>query len=221
MTFRRTLCWLLVEKYPHRLPDVFRAVIDTREGQHHYAGEYAAAVARAPVAPADARRVLTSATLHDNSDVRTAGITHLRALDPKLAKGRLLFSLAEVPGERNGHLLAYAELMTASADPDEWRALARAVPRAGVGGRIALLNRVWTARAPAARRHQLALLAEHLNDDEYDGDRGWWGFEVRNLAALRLADLLGVEARPDVGWGARQWSDLRARVRAALEGRTL
>jgi hypothetical protein len=80
------------------------------------------------------------------------------------------------------------------------------------------------------RKLRLALLTEYLTDDavrDVDSDRRRFlsssiaGYrfdrlEVRNFAALQLAEIFKFDDEPDRDWSAAQWTELRERVRAAV-----
>jgi hypothetical protein len=229
--FRAAIFWLLTEKYPERLPQVFREVIDTRPNQsRYYAWHYAEAVAEAPIPEADARKVLEYAATQEDDFVRAAGLYHLRAFAPTRAKELLLPILAEMPAAPWPADAAFARIAAEGADADEWKALSLAVRRADPGGRLELLRAVASAKSREGRKHRLALLADYLTDDavrDVDDDRArfHWSdsagrkfvrLEVRNWSALLLAKVLQVDAEPGEEWTARQWADLREKARAKL-----
>jgi hypothetical protein len=229
--FRPTLFWLLTERYPQRVPGVYRALIDTRPRHHDSAWRYAQALAEGPLPTADKRKALEYAARQENPNVRWGAIKYLRAVDPKLAHEILLAALANIPVEADRHDSVLAFVVAECADADEWRALGLAVRRADPGGRLELLQKVARATAPEGRKHRLALLAEYLTDDavrsasENRSRFQWTDFagsafnrlEVRNFAAARLAKVLGVDADLDKDWTAAQWAELRARVRAKVK----
>jgi hypothetical protein len=215
--FRPMLFWLLTEKYPERVPGVYRALIDTRSRQHRFAWRYAKAVAEGPLPVADKRKILEYAAIQDSPTIRWGGIKYLRAVDPELAHGILLAALAKLPTEADARESYLAMVAAEGTDPDEWRALGLAVRRADPGGRLELLQAVAFATAPEGRKHRLAFLAEYLSDDAVrDADATPRRLEVGNFAALRLANLLKIDAEPTEDWTAAQWAELRAKVRAKV-----
>ena len=213
---REAHLWLLKERYPERLPAVFREMIDTRPNQHCYAEDYAKAIVQAPVPEADVRKVFEYAVMHEEPWVASAGIAYLRLYNPKRAKERLLDRLATQPG------YSFARVASEGTDPDEWKALGLAVRRANVALRVEMLSAVARADAPNGRAQRLSFLAEHLTDDEVweDEDRTYSPrrrIEVRNVLAMRLAEVFRFDAEPDRDWTAAQWAALREQVRAKLK----
>jgi hypothetical protein len=217
--FRPGLLWLLAEKYPQRLPEVFRTAVDTRIGHARYAWEYARAVAGARIPDADKRKVLEHAAAQDQPGVREAGIYFLRPLDPKRAKERALRALAEIPGYRDGDA-ALAFVVAEGADADEWAALARAVRRANAARQIDLLCGVLCAKTPEGRKHRIAFLTQYLADEAgADAPAGRAAqAEARHLAGTQLAALLLIETGPyPTDWtAAPPWAELRDDVKAEL-----
>ena len=79
------------------------------------------------------------------------------------------------------------------------------------------------------RERRLACLVAFLDDRELRDDskdkEKWDGpcaaftfpkIEVRNFAAMQIASILKLGAHPDEFWTARQWNELRKRVRTEL-----
>jgi hypothetical protein len=216
--FRAVLFDLLAEKYPQHLPGVFRALIDERPNHHVHAWNYAKAIADAPLPPADKRKIFEYAAIQEQPTLRAAGIYYLRPFDPKMAKGLLLLGLAQMPVVPDVSETHLAGIVAEGTDPDEWRALGLAVRRAEVGARIRMLAVIARKTTPAGRKHRIAFLAEYLRDDELRDAEGFndrfLRLEVRNAAAMRLAQVLELPAEPDLDWTPAQWAALRTQVRA-------
>jgi hypothetical protein len=220
--FRAMMFWLLTEKYPERLSGVFRAVIDARPNQHHAAWHYAKAIAESPVPEADARKALEYAATQENSALRAAGIYYLRPFDPTRAHELLLRGLAAMPTHPVGDEVALAGIAAEGTDADEWKALSLAVRRADAASRVELLGEIARAKTSKAHKQRLAFLADYLTDDAVRVDERitvspFRRIEVRNWAAIQLAELLKIDAEPGDHWTAKQWSDLREKVRAKLK----
>lgn len=229
---KQTLFWLLCEKYPARVPEVYRDLIDNHPNLARSSWQVARAIAEGPLPADDKRKVLEHAASQLDPSHRCAGIHFLRPYDAESAHTRLLAALDALPTEPAQEEAFPAWVVAANDDPREWQALAKATRRADVGGRLELLFAV--ARQPAAdgRRQRLAFLAEYLDDDAVmeseEGDPrrvfrssdiapgSFPRLEVRNFAALRLARMLQVEGIPDPEWTAAQWVELREKVRVAV-----
>jgi hypothetical protein len=234
--FHEPLLWLLAEKYPKRLPDLFRKVIDTRPGQYKHAQHYAKAIAQAALPLADKRKILEYAASQENGSVGAAGSDYLNRLDPKW-KAQLIRDLTEAPINPKEPRTDLAAVVANDAEADEWRALALLVRRSSAPARMHLLRAISgpdDGSQPVDRavwKCRLALLAEYLTDDEARTDNPFpfslfprW--EVRNFAALHLAKVLGLyqgpeetppEWDPDPDWTAAEWAELRDKLRAKVK----
>jgi hypothetical protein len=233
---------LLVEKYPKRLPEVYRRLMDAQEGGDYRSEHYAEAVAGAAISPEEQRKVLVYAAKHDDPWHRFAGIKYLYKLDPKRGTELLIAALDRVPVDADTTELRFIEILVEVAEPTAWEALARAAKRAGLKTRFDLLFAVTgdSEPTPESRKYQLAFVASYLNDDAlWDAALGsaplpgtnnascFAQNEIRNWGALRLARLLGFDDQPNRGWTAEQqtaeqwtaeqWAQYRERVYLALE----
>jgi hypothetical protein len=219
--FRPGLLWLLAEKYPQHLPEVFRKAIDTRKKHVLFAWEYVKIIAESRIPNADKQKILEYAAKQDNPNIRAAGIYYLRRLNlnPKFAKEQLLLGLAKIsdhPQEQNAGL---AFIVAEGSDPDEWKAFLRAF-RANEDTRLELLCAVLCAKTPEGHKHRLAFLTEYLNDiakAEVSAELLSQA-EAPHAVAMQFAALLKIDTDDHKNhWSAAQWSELRARVRAKLK----
>jgi hypothetical protein len=225
-----TLFWLLCEKYPKRLPEVYRDLIDKHSDLDYSSWEFARAVAQGPLPVAEKQRVLEYAASQTNPNHRAAGVKYLRNFDPKRADELLLAALDRLPSKVTWEHLPLVELAAQRHRPEEWRALGLAVRRAETESRIGLLKVIGEETAAESGRARLALLTEYLTDDAlcdktgvvpkpipYDiADTGFRRLEVRNFAALQLAKSLQFNDEPHDGWTVKDWADLRNRVRTMI-----
>jgi hypothetical protein len=226
----RVLFAILVERYPARLPEVYRRLMDDEPGMSHYGYQYAEAVAAAPLPLADKLKVLEYAARHREPEHRWDGISALRRFDPRRANEFLVAALDKVQRYPTQDEVRLAYLVSGDPDPVVWAALARAAKRVDPGTRVELLYAACGRRPDPATRHlQLAFAVSFLADTEvwdttygtqhnraYNG-RGFEQGAVRNYAAAVLAQALGLEAYPDRDWTAEDWTCLHALVRLALE----
>jgi hypothetical protein len=227
---RLTLFWLLTEKYPERVPAVYRALIDKRPGHRDFSLRYAKAIADGPLPAAEKRKILEYAAIQESPAHRWAGIYYLRPYDPKLAKGLLLAALANMPNDPSESEARLALIVAEGTDPEEWQMLSKTVRRLDPGTRLELLRMISLAKTVEGRTLRLAFLAEYLTDDavrdvnsDFNRFRYSWvvgrdfpQLEVRNFSAMRLAVLLGLDVEPEKEWSAAQWAELREKVRAAV-----
>jgi hypothetical protein len=214
---REMLLRLIAEKYPERLPDVFRKIIDERALLRNHSWLFARAIEDGPIPPPDKQKIFDYAACCEYPAVRSAGIHFLRPYDPVRAKKLLLLALSKLSTRPSNRAALYARTVAEGTDRDEWRAFGLALRQAEPAGRRRLLNRMLDAEAPAARKLRLALAAEYLTDDDTEPpfeNELTLQFEVRNTVALRLAEQLGLEA--DVYQTEEEWAAFRATLRTRV-----
>ncbi|MCI0702695.1 MAG: hypothetical protein L0241_16570 [Planctomycetia bacterium] len=229
--FRDTLFWLLCDKYPKRVPEVYRDLIDKHRELADRSWQFAEALAHGPLPVADKRKILEFAARQVEPHHRVAGVKFLRLFDAKQADELLLSGLERLSSRPSGGEMTLVELAAERDDPREWQALAKAVRRAEVEWRIRLLMVIAEERAPESLKKRLAFLAEYLTDDALCdkaderqqhrrlivADTDFARLEVRNFAALGLAQILQFDDEPHNGWSAAQWTELREKVRAKVK----
>jgi hypothetical protein len=217
--FRPGLLWLLAEKYPQRLPEVFRKCIDTRPQHSLFAWEYAKLVSESRIPEADKRKVLEYAATRDQPEVSMAGIYYIRSFDPKFAKEKILLGLkGDVEFDLGTIYLPF--IVAETRDPDEWKALALAMRRAIRSGQVNMICAVLCAKAPGAKKERLALLRDFLTEEAIA--RAPNGpptqAEAQRIAETQLADLLKIEMQlyPKDWATDAQWNEFREQVKAIL-----
>jgi hypothetical protein len=229
---------VLTRKYPGRLPVVYREILDHRPSQD--SRELAEAIAHSRLARATKVDLLARAARHPLFRHRCPALTWLSEIDPPLFAERLVEELS-IPHAKAGEdryyprVPALAGFVRETSDPRAWQQLEKLARESVVGDRLRYIDGVgmtWRGAADPHRREQMRFLAAFLDDAtaaRYDvgseKDTSGWQLlqftrlEVRDLAAMRLAELLGLHARPEDEWTAAQWSALRQPVREALRTR--
>lgn len=226
---------LLFEKYPRRVPEAYRAVLDNQPSTYATGDRCARAIAEGPLALDEKRKAFEFAATHSDPGHRLTGLDYLIDFDAKRGAELLAATLDALPADADIPELRFAGLVAKVAEPKAWEALGRAAKRAGPDTRAELLFLVadQTKPAPGARKHRLALLASYLDDDSrWDGqsrnssgvvpaampaNRTFAQSEVRNWAAMKLAEVLGLNQKPDRDWSAEQWAALREKVCAKVK----
>jgi hypothetical protein len=216
---RPGLMWLLAEKYPQRLPEVFRKCIDTRPEHALYAWEYAKLVAESRIPEADKRKVLEYAATKDHPQVSMAGIYYIRRFDPKFAKEKILLGLkGDVEFDLGTIYLPF--IVAETRDPDEWKALTLAMRSAIRSGQVNMICAVLCAKTPNAKKERLAFLRDFLTDEAIASAPNGppTQAEAQRTAETQLADLLKIETKPyPTDWTARaSWDELREEVKELL-----
>jgi hypothetical protein len=228
---------LLVKKYPQRIPEIYRELLDKHP--FVYSEPLLAAIhdSSFPRTEKIALFVL-GATCH-TLEHRLSALQHLRDLDTERFVTLLVATLDNLPEAPATQIffacpesrLAY--FVYSSDDPRVWQALERAARRADPGLRMEMLANLGPepVRCAVPRRRCLAFLGSFLEDATlrdttmnpgmYPYRYAGYGFsrlEIRNFAALRIAAVMGkpvVEARSD--WTAEQWAQLRASMREIVK----
>lgn len=225
---------VVATKYPHRLPDVYRAVLARRPAAA--CEPVAAALARSGVPAREKLALFTAGATHASYAHRWPALVALKELDAKRFDELVLAEVEALPAEpRDKDELAphspasVAQLAFLSEDPRVWAALAAAARRAAVElrgrllfGRTGLLS-PWRPR-PANRVEFVRLMASFLDDEGVFGDSfhqrhflSAWAeqIEIRNLAAHELARLFGIDFEVKFDITPAEWAKLRDEVRAA------
>jgi hypothetical protein len=122
----------------------------------------------------------------------------------------------------------FGHLVILTPQPAVWQEFLRAARRAEVGLRMEYMG-MFTYRyvGDRQRRQRIACLAAFLDDAEhYDvaasgqtGPHAAFTFRqltMRDFAASKLAELLGLDRHGAPDWNSEQWAALRAEVRLAL-----
>jgi hypothetical protein len=235
----RVLLPLLFEKYPRRVPEVYRAVLDGQPSTYATGDRCAQALAEGPLPVEEKRKAFEFAAAHADAGHRLVGLRHLIDLDPRRGAELLVAALDALPADADASELRIAALAANVAESSAWESLARAVQRAGVGTRMELFALVadQVQPPPATRKYRLAFLASYLDDaSDWDGRprfsdrvagtsvpskmpaaRVFALNEVRNWAAWKLVDALRMKEKPDRDWTAEQWAALREKVRARVK----
>ena len=214
---RDVLFPLLVEKYPHRLPEVYRRFLDTKD-RSDLDNPYAKAIVEAPIPLADKLKVLEYAATHPAPGHRWVGLHYLREVDPKRGNELLIAALDRLETTSARDEIRLAQIVPSDIEAKVWAALARAAKRTRADTRVLLLEDLAAAKptAPTCRRLQLALLADHLTDAEVAKTPDHQT-AVGNHAAALLATMFDFGVQTARNRTPAQWAHLHERVRHALE----
>lgn len=228
------LVYLLEKKYPQRLPEVYRTLLDSRPKMVSW--PVAAALARCKAPWEKKVELFAYAGRSKSLEHARMALGHLSDLDPPRFVEVLTAALDELPKSPRGpHYWmcdeqCFASLVCYAKDRRAWQALERAAKRADVGLRLQFLERVGESEAPDARAARLDFLAAFLDDstprdlgsdrERYSGFPAGHDFpqlEVRNFAAQMIAEVLRLDRKPEPAWTAEQWAELRSFVRKELK----
>ena len=167
-------------------------------------------------------------------------LQNLAKLDQQACSALLLPILGQLPSDATGPYWTspepgFTHVVVQLEDDKVWRAYLGAAKRSSVGLRMEMINPMdycYIGKKNLARR--LAFLSAFLDDNavrEMSGEKGQFegpcaGFTiprlaVRDLAAMKLASLLGMKETPDEFWTNDQWADLRRKVKEQLKDQKL
>jgi hypothetical protein len=224
---------IITKKHPQHLPRLYKTVLDERPKMQSW--PIAEAVAKSSLPDDKKRELFLHASRHKNLEHRRLGLSHLQKLDPEEFMGILLATLEALPKTPTEPYwscpeAAFAHLVMATDDGRAWKLLEKVAKRSDVGLRMAFMNPMNYSYIGAHRRQQrLDFLAAFLEDagapdvrahpEMFEGPHAGFMFgrlEVRNLAAMKIASILGLPEQPDRTWTPEQWEKLRNRVKEGL-----
>lgn len=218
---------VLAKKHPRSL-----ATLYIRSWTHPQGGRWPLAerVAQSLLPKEEKVKLLDGGARQKGWSLRQSAIAELQGLDADCFHARLLEALAELPARPEGATAYCREsyvgtLALLTDDARVWEALGAAFRRAEPALRIEMIAHLDGDDLSAGRRTRLhRFLAGFLDDEARRGkseEKGLYGegygtIEVRNAAALRLAELLELPGIPEALDTAEAWIALRARVKEAL-----
>jgi hypothetical protein len=225
---------IIAKRYPRHLPRLYKTVLD--ECPKLQSWPLAKAVAKSSLPAATKRELFLYAARHKNLVHRRSGLEYLRELDPAEFMAILLATLEAFPSTPKEPYwgcpeVGFVHVVLATDDARAWKTLEKVAKRSDVGLRMEFLNPMnYAYLGDRHRQQRLDFLAAFLGDAEapdvkanakmFEGPHAGFTFnrlEVRDLAAMRIASILGMPDSPDMEWTAEQWQELRDRVRKALK----
>lgn len=224
---------VLSKKHPDQLDRLYREILEKRTDMESW--PVADQVARSGLPRERKVELLKVGARHKNLDHRYAALLSLQKFDAEAGVAPLVECLEELPptcpGKYSDSRESYFALLVGwTADPRPWKALAAAARRADAGLRLELVSKVsWEGTDGELRKQQVTFLAEFLTDEslrdvknepaKFDDRCAAHRFpriEVRNVAAMYLASILGLEDDPEPSWTVDQWSEFRERVKKSI-----
>lgn len=225
---------IITEKYPDRLPKLYRTILDATPKVQSW--PVADAVAKSSLSAEQKRELFLYAASRPNLEHRRFGLAKLQKLDPRLFMTILLATLDALPKTPTEPYwecpeAAYALLVLETDDPRAWKKLEEVGKRSDVGLRMEFMN--WMSYSfleGRLRQQRLEFLAAFLDDAEapdvkanpemFSGPYAGFTFTrltVQDLAAMEIASILGMPDQPDRNWTPEQWEKLRTQVKQALK----
>jgi hypothetical protein len=162
-------------------------------------------------------------------------LQNLAKVDDKACAQLLAPLLDEMPKDSSGPYwtcpeAGFTHVVMQVEDEEVWRKYVRAAKRSSVGLRMEMMNPLcYTHIGEKNRNRRLAFAAAFLDDttlrDKASDKTKFEGpcaaftipkITVRDFAAMKIAEILGLEESPDEFWTSKQWEGLRNKVSAKL-----
>jgi hypothetical protein len=211
---------------------LYRTVLDRRPELESW--PLTEAIGQSKLPPKEKLDLFLQAAEHKDARHRCPALWAIKSLDRKRFDELLLAFIEAFPADVATPYWTCAEANTAnlvneSDEPIVWQAVEKAAKRAAVGLRMELLSQFMDRRDKRHRLHRLRLMAGFLDDrafrdtassHKYEGPCAGFSYqrlEVRNLVAMGLADLLGIEVELNPERTPAEWAKLRRQVRASVE----
>jgi hypothetical protein len=224
---------LIGEKYPHRLPAMYRSMLRERSSGHSNA-----LAAELAVSKIDRRlklELLREGAGHAEFRHRRAALDAMAVLDRSEflvgVRATLDWIAAGRVGDANAQEIGrdLVELNAKADDPACWDGVIRVVGVAPISLRICVLDVALDDTQPRGQNNPagpLRVLEAALADDtirvltckqrSYLPAEEYRRIAVQNFAALKLADYFDIDVPWDPARTRAEWADLREQVKAAL-----
>lgn len=223
---------VILAKYPKRIPDLYRVVLEKRSDLRSEALVEAFCLSKLP----DKEKIdlFLLGAKHEQLDHRLPALRALNTLDQKQFTSLLLATIEGLPADVQADYWCCDEarigpLAIESDDPRVWAALERVAKRSALGLRMELLNRFGDSRDPRRRVERLRLLSSFLDDRALRDNKSDTRFagpgagfqyekiEVRDFVAVEIAGLLGIEVELDLDRTRAEWAKIRDKIREGLK----
>jgi hypothetical protein len=218
---------ILAAKYPSTLPALLWQFLKATSGRCPW--NIAQAWADSAVPKETRVRLLAEMAAQGSLENQRCLLQILARLDARKTAELVLPLLKKLPRDLDGPQgTSPADLRNVVMDledDDVWREFERAAHRASAGPRLEMIGSGCSCGIPSKNRGRaIAFFASFLDDAalrpaDSGKSAGLCAFkqiEVRNVAAMQLADLFGLDDKPQESWTADQWQALRRKVRERL-----
>lgn len=225
---------ILGAKYPRRLLDVYRDLLDHHANMQSH--PVVSAMSESTLPKALRIEALLYAGRHENQEHRRAAFWALKDLDHAAFVELLLATVKALPVTPEGKYwscreASFIQLLDMTDDKRVWQAMLDAARRADPGFRMQLLQPYWHD-TPKLRRWKLTYLANFIDDEtirdvkehpeKFEGP--YPGFDldrpqqaIWEQAATSLASYLDMNANPNKKWTDADWEKLRREVKEVLK----
>jgi hypothetical protein len=223
---------VIVAKYPKDIPSLYHKFLDRRP--EFDSGSLVDAIRQSKLPAKDQLKLILYGARHKDNHHRLPALLALKDMDKKQFNALLLATVEAFPKDvadsyRGCPEVGIAGLAVESDDPRIWPLLEKVAKRSAVGLRMELLDIMGNREDNRHRSERLRLLAHFLDDgtvrnlhrsskfegicagDDYDE------IEVRDFAALKIAELVGMKVEVNPRRTAAEWARIRSRVREALK----
>jgi hypothetical protein len=231
-TMNNLQLFVIQARYPNRLAEIYRRVLDRYPKSDPL---FAEIVNRSKLPDKEKRDVLVYAAKNREASQRWSALKILRTMDKRQFNALLLAALEALPtdvaewlggGPDELRLIALAQFCD---DPKVWPEIEKVARKATIGFRVMILRELRVADQNNSKKpDRVQVLASFLNDpDVYDRDKHRKQFpffepseyskiEVRDFAALTIAEMLGIKVETNPKRTPEEWAKLRSKVREEL-----
>lgn len=199
---------ILAHKYPKRLPEVYRRMIDERPGM--YGGSLAAAVADSTLPNETKRDLFVKGSQSSGWHHRKEAIEHLRTIDRAEAMTALVATIKAVPDrDRDPDQFEtwdtgwLAGKVIEWDDPTAWAGLEEAAPRWPIRLQHNVIDAMDRADRETARAERLRFLSHFLHGI------------VWKHAARAAGEIIGLR-KPMPYWTNQDWEDLVENIESVV-----
>jgi hypothetical protein len=224
---------MIVEKYPKHLPGLYKKLLAERPNAQGW--DLAVAVAKSKLPRKEKLALLRAAANGKNLMHRREALYQLFRLDRPSFVKVVMQTLKEMPKDVEGEYWSreeahYGAFVNLANEPGLWNQLEQTARRSRIGLRMELLHsagqKIENKQSPQ-RTPYLTLLAAFLDDKDsrsgktdkrYAGPGAGFQYEtlsVRDWAAMEMAYYLNIKVPLNPERTAKEWGQLRERVRKA------
>jgi hypothetical protein len=204
---------VIVAKYPGHIPTLYRTALDRSPAVDSWA--LARAVSRSNLPVKEKIDLFRYAAKRKNNRHRLLALLAIKELDQKQFDALFLATIEALPDGLTGPEWIWrpegdiVQLAFESDQPQVWPALEKVTKRAPDKLRMELLNQIADPKDHRHRTERLRLMVGLLEDDALR--------DIRNIVALELASLLGIEAPVNPERTQIEWTQLSRKARESMD----
>lgn len=219
-------------KYPTHLPDLYRKCLDKHD--HLRSWDFVEYIRLSKMTEKEKIEILSYGCQHKSNDHKYLALKAMKDFDQKLFTKFLIKALEDLPKEVKQTFFCpeadVAGLVVWSNDPNVWQILEKLTTGASAYYKIKILKQIGFKNGKAKIKERLQYLAVFLEAKEFIEDKSFGSdpktgalievitkTEVRNVAALQLANLLNLPIKENEDCTPEEWAKIRDTVQKAVK----